>query len=1006
MKRRFPLIAALLSFSLCFLFACSRNDTKAEDPKDNSSSEEKGEAEETTEAEHEPARVPVPEPPRFTVEAVLSGNPESIDLAAVQLSSGDVISRSANEPPVTGQKDLLTLNVFLYPLHKNQFRCRITDLSGTLLEERILPPDQLPALLKRAVEKSGSSSVVEFAVKGEGGNKENPAWVHELKMRLIRSSRIRIRPMPPAPAVISVSGSINGQIFSVTIEKYLLGVHHVAAMGFNSMKRAAERLCGDFKSVPDPDDYLPELEAEACLDDLYRLSGTMKTFRRADYEKIDALTLLMTSLVPEDPRFRFERLWFSLLPLLDPALSQKQKKAISDSFLKDASDFLRKYPDFPFPVLPSGDSRPFAGHPRCPLDPVRDSPEAAPVVAWLLTLNAEEGADPGMIPEPGPHASRAELLGWCEAVRARSIGGLPGADPVSLARFRFRNQLALLRRVRSYIGAHPAEAAAVTPKTFFFPFAERAPGNGRDEFWKMVRFLILSEGKELIREAAALGTKASLRYAAELQALFDWSRSRGTGDDLRKALAAKMDSLLKTGFRLRPGISCGGYLTDMISVLSPESSSGEKLSVILQAYPFEHVFQKKGLDANQTMLAMVEAGTRDPGFLIRHAEKIRSLASRRFTDPTANSSYSILAESLFRRGMEDPQTDPAILRLNDGFDIRRIPSAGGRCLASCLYKNTLYMLRRDERDSLSVTAADLSAGTATDLAMPPVRFQDLQGAVRLSGDPELCVITASDGSLAVCGENTILLYDLDREIWKKCAGLPGRFPVCVRVWDGRLFYLCGGIPGPDGSDKVLSLHSCNPDGSDPRVYFSGDRPLLHAFDTLGRGRVSGFFQVRGGWLFTVSSRNHYTKTALFNPEKGELSYVEDLPPAFRLFAMTENAGALLGQGGDAFFLCPDRDPRKRSWLFSQSDTDPSPAALRVPGCGAFQMPAALLDGRYLVSARSGASPVLIDLQDWKKSPLLFLPECAGVYCGPEPRTLVFPAVSDGTVFIFRMKQPR
>lgn len=69
------------------------------------------------------------------------------------------------------------------------------------------------------------------------------------------------------------------------------------------------------------------------------------------------------------------------------------------------------------------------------------------------------------------------------------------------------------------------------------------------------------------------------------------------------------------------------------------------------------------------------------------------------------------------------------------------------------------------------------------------------------------------------------------------------------------------------------------------------------------------------------------------------------------------------------------------------------------------MPAALLDGRYLVSARSGASPVLIDLQDWKKSPLLFLPECAGVYCGPEPRSLIFPAVSDGTVFIFRMKQP-
>ena len=1003
MKRRFPLIAALLSFSLCFLSACSRNDTKTEDPKDKSSSEEKAESEETAEAEPEPAKTPEPEPPRFTVEAVLSGDPASIDLAAVQLSSGDVISRSVNEPPVTGQKDLLSLNVFLYPLHKNQLRCRISDLSGTLLEERILPPDQLPAMLKRATEKAGSSSVAEVVVKGK--NKENPVWAYELKMRLIRSSRIRIRPRPPAPSVIEISGT--GFVFSVTIHKAFLKIlpKSTSVAGTDSIKHAADYICRTLKSVPDPDEYLPSEEARALRYDLYRLSSAMKKYHRPTYEKIASLTSLMISLVPDDPGFQYEHLWFSLLPLLDPALSPSKKKALTDSFLKEADLFIRQYPDFPFPVLPSGDSRPFAGHPRCPLNPLRDAPEAAPVCAWILTLRQDEGADPGMIPEPGPDASRAELLGWCEAVQTRSIGGLPGADPVSLARFRFRNQLALLRRVRSYIGAHPAEASVVTPKTFFFPFAERAPGNGRDEFWKMVRFLILSEGKELIREAAALGTKASLRYAAELQALFDWSRSRGTGDDLRKALAAKMDSLLKTGFRLRPGISCGGYLTDMISILSPESPSGEKLSVVLQAYPFEHVFQKKGLDANQTMLAMVEAGTRDPGFLIRHAEKIRSMASRTFTDPTANSSYSILAESLFRRGMDDPQASEAVLRLNGRFDIKRIPSAGGRCLASCLYKNTLYMLRRDERDILSVTAADLSAGTAADLAMSPVRFQDFQGAVRLSGDPEPCVITASDGSLAVCGENTILLYDLDREIWKKCAGLPGRFPVCVRVRDGRLFYLCGGIPGPEGSDKVLSLHSCNPDGSDPRVYFRGDRPLLHAFDTLGKGRVSGFFPVRGGWLFTVSSRNHYTKTALFDPEKGELSYVEDLPPAFRLFAMTENAGALLGQGGDAFFLCPDRDPRKKNWLFSQSDADRSPSALRISGCGAFQMPAALLDGRYLVSARSGASPVLIDLQDWKKSPLLFLPECAGVYCGPEPRTLIFPAVSDGTVFIFRMKQP-
>ena len=91
MKRRFPLIAALLSFSLCFLSACSRNDTKTEDPKDKSSSEEKVESEETTEAEPEPAKTPEPEPPRFTVEAVLSGDPASIDLAALHLSVSENI---------------------------------------------------------------------------------------------------------------------------------------------------------------------------------------------------------------------------------------------------------------------------------------------------------------------------------------------------------------------------------------------------------------------------------------------------------------------------------------------------------------------------------------------------------------------------------------------------------------------------------------------------------------------------------------------------------------------------------------------------------------------------------------------------------------------------------------------------------------------------------------------------------------------------------------------------
>lgn len=1003
MRRHFPLLSVLLAFSLCFLPACSRND-KSGDHKDKSSSKENAKSEETAGQEVSvQAKAPVPDPPRFTVEAVLSGDPASIDLAALHLSvSENILVRTEKEPSSAVQGKKVTMHLFLYPVHNDRFRCRISLPDGTLLEERILEPKRLESLLKRAAEKAGGSFSAEIALKE---NQENPHWIHEVKMRLIRSSRIRIRPRPPAPSVVSVSGNRHGNAFSVAITKYFFKTvsRGVTIAGVDSMEHAADYVCRTFKSVPDSDDYRPAEEAETLLDDLYRLSGSMKTFRRADYEKIDALTLLITSLVPDDPRYRFERLWFSLLPLLDPALSRQQKKAITDSFLKEADLFIRQYPDFPFPVLPSGDTRPFAGHPVCPLNPLRDAPEAAPVCAWILTLRQDEGADPGMIPEPGPDASRAELLGWCEAVQTRSLGGLPGSDPVSLARLRFKNQLALLRRVRSYIGAHPGEAAAVTPKSFFFPYADRAPGKGRDEFWKAVRFLILSEGKELIREAAALGTKPSLRYAAELQALFDWSRSRGTTDDLRKALAVKMDALLRTEFRLRPGISCGGYLTDMVPVLSPESPSGENLSIVLQAYPFEHVFQKEDLDKNQTMLAMVEAGTRDPGFLIRHADKIIALASRTFTDPTANSSYSILAESLFRQGMDDPQASEAVLRLNGCFHVQRIPSAGGRCLASCLYRNTLYMLRRDERDQLSVTAAELTRGTVSDLAMPPVRLQDLQGAARLSGEPEACVITASDGFLAVCGENTILLYDLDREIWKKCAGLPGRFPVCVRVHNGRLFYLCGGIPGPDGSDKILSLHSCRPDGSEHRVHFDGGRPLLHAFDTLGKGRVSGFFPGKGGWLFTVSSRNHYAKIALFDPEKDKLSYVETLSPAFRLFAMTENAGALLGQGGDAFFLCPDRNPLKKSWLFSQSETDKSPAILRIPGCGAFRMPAALLDGRYLVSARSGASPILIDLQDWERSPLVFLPECAGVYCGPEPRTLVFPAVSDGTVYLFRMK---
>ena len=996
MIRRLPACILVLVLASFCLSACSRK----EKPRNEEDVETAAES-----VDEPPERPSGEEPPEERrVEAVLSGDPASIDLAVLQLSSGSVMFRTEKDPSPGDPENLLSLRVFLYPVHDDRFRCRITGPTGTLLEERVLPPDQLPALLTRAIEKAQASAFAKIAIDGE--NKGNPCWDHELKMRLIRSSRIRIRPCPPASSVVSLSG--NGRVFSVTINKRFLKIFpkSTSVAGTDSVKHAADLICRTLQSVPDPDEYLPAEEARALQDDLYRLSGAMKAYRRADYEKIVRLTSLMTSLVPDDPRFRFDQLWFSLLPLLDPELTPEQKKAVTDAFLKDAASFIRQYPDFPFPVLPSGDDRPFAGHPFCPLDPLRNAPESAPVCAWILTLRRGDADESESLPEPGPHASLAELLGWCEAVRRRSVDGLPGADAASLARLRFKNQLSLLRRVRSYAGSHPDEAAAVMPKTFFFPCEDRAPGSGREEFWKTVRFLILSEGKELIREAAALGTPESLRYAAELQALFDWSRSRGTAGEIRTVLAAKMDSLFKAGFRLRPGMSCGGYLADMISVLSPVPSAGENLMLILQAYPFEYVFRKEGIDPNQTMLCLVEAGVKDPGFLIRNAEKIRSLASRTLTDPTANNSYSILAASLFRRDPGDPQVRQAISLLNDRFEIRRIPSPGGRCLASCLWRNTLFMLRRNDQGILSVTAADLVSGTASDLAMPPVPFRDLQGAVRVTGEPEACTISAADGWLTVCGENTILLYDLERKIWKKCAGLPGRFPVCARVRGGRLFYLCGGVPGPEGSDKILSLRSCKLDGTDPRVYFDGGRSLLHPFDTLGKGRVTGFFSVKGGWLFTASSRNHFAKICLFDPVKGVLSNVEELPPAFRIFALKENADSLLGQGGDAFFLCSVRnDPRKRSWLFSQTlSDDRTKAALRIPGCGAFQMPAALLAGRYLVSARSGASPSLIDLKDWKRSPLLFLPECAGVFCGPESGTLVFPAVLDGTVFILRLKQ--
>ena len=989
--RRHHLFFAILGAFLFTVCACSKN----EEPDDDEDSSETGEN--VTESGPEE---PVADPERL-VDAVLSGDPESIDLATLQLGSGTVTVRTEEDPAPAEQENTVIVHVFLYPVHEDRFRCRITSPTGLLLEERVLPPDQLSGLLTRAVEKSVDPAPAE--VSFPCGKMCVSAPLLELKMRLIRSSRIRLRSTPGADMAVSLIGSGPEPGIEIRHQGKLLRCTQV--LKADEAKRDAELICETLESIPDETPFLPKEEARACLDDLLVLARDMKTFRRDDQERITGLTGLMTALAPDDPRLRFEQLWFSLLPLLDPELPEAKKKTLTDIFLKKADSFLRQHPDFTFPVLPSGENRPFAGHPVCPLNPVKESPEAAPICAWLLTLNGKEESEE-FLPAPGPQATRAELLGWCEAVRRHSLGSLPGSDPAGQARLRFRNQLAVLRRVREYAGAHPGEADAVMPKTFFFPYEDRAPVSGRSEFWKTVRFLILSEGKELIREASAMGTKESLRYAAELQALARWSRSRESLDELRAVLAEKMEALLKTGFRLRPGMSCGGYLTDMIAILSPDALSAKDRMVVLQAYPFEYVFSREHKDMNRIMLCLVEAGVRDPGFLLRHAKRIRSLYPRTFTDPTADNSYSILAEAVFHRPVGDAPAQQAVLQLNDRFEIRRLPSPGGRCIASCLFGNQLYLLRRDERDLLSVSAADTVSGTVTDLAMPPVRFSDFQGAVRLSGEPEVCTISASENVVAVCGENTILLYDLKKEVWKKCGPLPGRFPVCVRVRNDRLYYLCGGVPGPEGSDKILSLHSCRLDGTDPRVYFDGGRSLKHAFDTLGKGRVSGFFPGKDGWLFTVSSRNHYAKLCLFAPEKETLSSLEELSPAFRSFALSENhSGTLLGQAGDSFFLVPRSDLRKKSWLFSQA-RDKTPAALRIDGCGVFQMPAALLAGRYLVSARRGSPPRLADLKNLNGSPMLFLPECTGVYCGSEPGTLVFPAASDGTVFILRLSEAK
>ncbi len=713
------------------------------------------------------------------------------------------------------------------------------------------------------------------------------------------------------------------------------------------------------------------------------------------------------ALDPDNPLYQYEKIFYELCKVHGHG-SGKEKLEILRRHIRDANAFIDRYPNFRYPKYSSfRNHSSFAIQPLNNWEPHRfpgiEPEELASLIPELKAIDrrCRNGNSDWFLDDPAEIKTVRDLEKFRETRRSR-LDLSPEIDALRMVRDRYQADVDLINATNEFIRLHPEQKAAAVKHYYnlYFPYGIELPKYRQAEAWDEIRRILNEEWDTLEKLYSGAGKGNFSERLNDLRALREYLNSDHSFAALQQAFdnALKQEGLNR---KYKPNTLYFRYLRDAAihCGLNPSQVVGFMLK-----RPAAFMSEQPASSDAERVEALIASGA-PISELLNHVSVIRGMALKMIQKNDSSNLVGNLIYSLYSRRKENPEAQKMLTALNDAFEVRELPLLYPYCLAAGTDGEQIYLLCADKKRDLYFYRFEPT--TAKCVSFPiylnASNFQEEQAAF---GQINSSTISVSGGKIILGGDRQMLVYDPAENQAKHLKELPGGLIASAAIVGNRIVYLCGGREYP----ARPGLYSCRMDGSDTKVYFSGDRlNKENELDKLETARVSELIPLPDGrLLFSVNQHNKYGKIWSFDPVMETLSIVTELKSILAV-DLRNQGDFILGQAGRSFgeeWFRLDKKTLQVEWLLTRNMKDVSRSyRCKLGGYSSIQSPAWLLNNRLLISAgRFGR--LALDLETPEKSPLLCLPEAADMLYLPKTQEIAVP-VRRGipSLFILKLKEP-
>jgi len=750
----------------------------------------------------------------------------------------------------------------------------------------------------------------------------------------------------------------------------------------------------------------------------FRLFSTSSNAIPKNYDSVEPLLHTMIALDPQNPRYRYEKIFYDLCWIHDRRnWNSKQKLAVLRRYIKDANEFIDKFPNYKYHRYSGGfrNNYPNKVHPLSNFNYYFSDDDQVELTDLIIQIQKidqrnKRGNDPYYFEDKGNINTLKDLMKYRGSIWMK-IMSMPGNDAVQFVRQNYKNDIAMIRATEVFIKKHPElEKQAKRDYSVYFPFVVRLPKYRQKEAWEEIKNILNRDFDKLKKLYISTGKAQIISKLNQLQAIRDCLNSDGS----KAAFLEIFDATLERA-KLKKIMHGTMYFWPLCEAGIARGLPRRWISKISTSRPAIYFMEKgktAGLSEQERIMLWVRGwmvGKVSSETILKNAASIRKLAYEGICKNSVVHMIARLTYYLYRDTGDKAQRRKILETLNNNFTIEILKVPFKYTLDAIAHGSKVYLLQSSKTRKLELCEYDSKTGKISQLNIPDIALKDFQRQQKNFGQSNSSTISISANHIFIGGENNMLVYDLanGKSTWLK--DLSGKYIATVTAHKDRIYYLCGSKNGFPGSPSLFSMHSCKFDGTDRKTLFSSLRlNKEHELDHITSAVVSTFVALPdGNSLFAVSKMNGIGKIYRFNPKDESFVLISD-PKKEHIVNLFDHGDFILGQEGRSFgesYFLMDKRILRREYFFTQNIRDKRRSyKYRIPGYSSVRDAVRLFKNRYLVYGSGANGCGFLDLHDLKNSPMLLLVDVNNMLYLDIAEKFIFTTRGKGLLYIVNLKR--